>query len=824
MLKNNNNAAIKRMAKSSLKSNRQKNLIMLAAICLSSFMVFSVLTAGITYFQMWRQQNLRLQGAEFNAIMYGCSSEQMKLLQENENVTQIGITAIAGCIVATEKIDVSEIMLMWADETYWDVMKAPARTSLQGHYPVRENEVMVTKEALKEGELSGYKTGDRFQAQWLDGNGNKRTMEFVISGIWDGYGTKKAFFVSKAFYDKCGYELSSPGSGRICLGIRQKIMTKQQKDDFIESMKLKKVQAIFFTTELGYSLPIYLGLSGLLVVICLCAYLLIYNIMYLSVTGNIRYYGLLQTIGMTGKQIYGLIYRQMLLLGIAGITAGTVSGMGISFLVMPSVIRAFGISEKAEMTFQPPVFLLTIVLSSFTIYIGSRKPAKLAATVSPIEASRYSGSMQTAKHLAHSTGKGSIIWRMGARKAIKEKKKTAIITLSLAIGLSVFLCIITLIKSQGPRTIVSSAWGDDLEIMNKTLKSDDAQKRRELWNAGLKNELEAVSGVKEVRFVRTAEIMVPWEAGFADLWMQKTYDRWMEYPYESDLEEYKNHPENFGTWIVGIDEESFSALNENLEQPLDKKAFLEGKTCVVYQNDIEVEMKELAGKKVRCTEWGNAYHTFDFEIAGLTMNYEFLGPGMGLPPTVIVSSSALEKLGIETYYYKAFVYYDKEYDEETETAVKSLMAKKSGAKYLRYESKIGDMEEIKAAQGNMMEVGTGISLVLALIGIMNYINTMIGNIESRRKELEILENIGMTYRQMKQMLVREGALYALLSVLLTFLAGLPVTYGLFQSMNYMKVPFFVPVIPVLLFILAVFAICIIIPVVILHGILRRIGK
>ncbi len=256
MLRNNNRAVIKRMAKTSLKSNRQKNLVMLAAVVLSAFMLFSVLTAGITYFQMWRLQNLRLQGGEYDAIMYGCSDEQMKMLQENKDVTEIGIVSIAGSIVETEKTDLSEIMLLWEDDTSWNVMGRNARTSLKGNYPVKENEVMVTKKALKEGGLLDYGIGDSFRATWLDGNGKKRTMEFVISGIWES-----------------GYELSNPNCGRIQLGIRQKIMTQQQKNDFTESMKLKKMQAIVFTTELANALPIYLGLFGLLVVICLCAWL-----------------------------------------------------------------------------------------------------------------------------------------------------------------------------------------------------------------------------------------------------------------------------------------------------------------------------------------------------------------------------------------------------------------------------------------------------------------------------------------------------------------------------------------------------------------------
>ncbi len=68
-------------------------------------------------------------------------------------------------------------------------------------------------------------------------------------------------------------------------------------------MNLGKQQSLFFTEDPGTSLQILAGLLGLSAVTCLCAYLLIYNIMYLSVAGKVRYYGLLQTVGMTEKQI-----------------------------------------------------------------------------------------------------------------------------------------------------------------------------------------------------------------------------------------------------------------------------------------------------------------------------------------------------------------------------------------------------------------------------------------------------------------------------------------------------------------------------------------
>ena len=123
------------------------------------------------------------------------------------------------------------------------------------------------------------------------------------------------------------------------------------------------------------------------------------------------------------------------------------------------------------------------------------------------------------------------------------------------------------------------------------------------------------------------------------------------------------------------------------------------------------------------------------------------------------------------------------------------------------ESKIDLMETIREAQGNMMLVGTGLVFILALIGIMNYINTSISSVQNRLVELSVLESIGMTDRQMKWMLLLEGLLYAAGSLLITMTAGLAVTYGIFQSMNYRGAPFAVPVLPLVCGIAVVFLIC-----------------
>ena len=150
MLKNNNMAVIDRMAGKNLKSSRRRSLSMILSVFLSSFLLFSKLTTGITWFQMERLRNIRLNGAEFDAILYGVTEEQMEACQKNPDIKRTGIAAVSGYIAKTEKEHLPDVGLLWTDDSFWNDMMAPARKWIKGRYPEEENEVMATKQALEE--------------------------------------------------------------------------------------------------------------------------------------------------------------------------------------------------------------------------------------------------------------------------------------------------------------------------------------------------------------------------------------------------------------------------------------------------------------------------------------------------------------------------------------------------------------------------------------------------------------------------------------------------------------------------------------------------
>ncbi len=812
MLKNPNQKVVKRMAGNTLKVNKRKTVTLFLAVLLSSFMIFTIFTVGESYFRLQKIQNIRMSGAEFDAIMYGVTDEQRQMCENNPDITLTGTVGVCGWVEKTEEDSTPDVGLIWADDCYWTQMMQPVREKLEGRYPTAVDEIMVTRSALKECGYENLKVGDTFSMSYGTYDGIN-TGKFKICGIWDGYGPKKLFYVSKAFYDQSGWELSKVASGRYFMDFKQKLMTKKEQDTFIESMNLGKQQQLFFTSDMGASVQILVGLIGLVVVTCLCAYLLIYNIMYLSVAGKVRYYGLLQTVGMTEKQIKRMIREQMLLIGTAGTVAGCLAGTLVAFFLIPVVVKSLGINSNyvgsVIVHFHPAILIATIVLVGFTIFLASGKPAKMAADILPIEALGYRSANKSTK--VRRAGKRKVVRRLSWEQFAKDKKRTAMVLLSLATSLSVYLCVVTMLDSQAARTIVSNYMDTDIVIKNDTAYKEKTEDRRDILDESLVEAMKANAGVAEVHSLVFAGITVPWEPDFAEMWMKEVYAKWMSVPYSQEKDEYQKHPENFGSSLIGIDEQEFDYLNESLEHPVNKDDFLSGKACIIYRNGLDLADTDLIGKKVTCALYDDQEKTKTFTIVGVTDELYYTAL-VGCPPTIITSDQVVKGFADTSMILKSSVKYHKEYDKNTEQEILNLLKESDNAKDFSWESKVEEAEEIEAAQGNMPQVGMGIVLILAFIGIMNYMNTFVVSVQSRMTELSVMESIGMTPKQLLGMLVREGVFYAVGTWIITLIIGMGATYLLYESMNYRKIAFSVPVLPLMLAVGISFLVCTVISV------------
>ncbi len=123
---------------------------------------------------------------------------------------------------------------------------------------------------------------------------------------------------------------------------------------------------------------------------------------------------------------------------------------------------------------------------------------------------------------------------------------------------------------------------------------------------------------------------------------------------------------------------------------------------------------------------------------------------------------------------------EEEAQEAFEAAVKAYTDEHTTMGYTTKES-------LRREFANMVTViatiGISLAAVIALIGILNFVNAMITGILSRRREFAMLQSIGMTSTQLVKTLICEGISYIALSGVIGFLAGSLLSFLVLRALN-----------------------------------------
>jgi putative ABC transport system permease protein len=134
---------------------------------------------------------------------------------------------------------------------------------------------------------------------------------------------------------------------------------------------------------------------------------------------------------------------------------------------------------------------------------------------------------------------------------------------------------------------------------------------------------------------------------------------------------------------------------------------------------------------------------------------------------------------------------------------------------LKYTSRETLKAEFENLQTTYLTMGGAMAFILALVGILNFINTVVTSIISRRRELAMLQSVGMTGKQVRGTLFVEGICYTLLTVFFTLTAGVGLSLLIVrviagQTWFYKE---YLTVIPSVISIIPLFLICAIVPLI-----------
>lgn len=282
----------------------------------------------------------------------------------------------------------------------------------------------------------------------------------------------------------------------------------------------------------------------------------------------------------------------------------------------------------------------------------------------------------------------------------------------------------------------------------------------------------------------------------------------------SNAETRKNYTDNFWSGVYGIDSRYIEELNKTLDKPIDLTAFEKGE-LVVLSAMTDAEGNPLIQPGQAITVVGESGE-LAFTVATGFLDADFQsgrGNERGTAPDLYISEQALEKLSGETKIFRiAFDTIDSSYDKGIMEQLQSITASSPGITILsRYEKQ----QEMAGYLLTSRIIAAGLSTVFLLIGIMNFINTMVVSVNTRKHEFATLESIGMTKKQIRNVLLWEGGYYWSISFLLLATLGTAIYIPIYSAFRKM-VPyaaFHYPVFSLLVVAAIVLLVCLATPVI-----------
>lgn len=834
MMKVNSRKVITSVAMTTYRANKKRNALTVFAVILTTFLITAVLGIGISYWDAVSERSIRMNGMDYDIELTEPRAEQVEMVGSMDAVKYAGVAV--KCAIAEEYQDKSldKTRLYWGDDTCWEKQCIPAYEFFKGDYPKEEEELVLSTTALKDMGIKDPKIGmklpltyyslaedpERTDLEDAAPGQQIMTKTFILSGYYRDYSGKQYGYVSQAFYKTSGVRQTDFTQGALKITLKKSLYSTKDIMNIQTSLNLKDRQVLIADDQIIQNFnKMAAGLGALLLMILISGYLFVYNTLYISVSKDIRYYGQLKTVGMTSVQLKRMVYLQALWNSCIGIPVGMVLGVLVSAGIVPMAVRLMdpSMSEMKIVTVHPLIYIGAALFSAATVIAGCRKPAIITGECSPIEAVRYTGLTEGRKK-EKEREKG--LKDMARRNMFRDRKQAVVILGSFFVVLTVFLCVNAVVRGNDAKNILNQISSCDITVKNQTT----LEEKLPLITKEKLEEIRAIEGVKEIRPVTTAQMIVPYQEELLGAYYKRLYQtRYSPGDYEKEMAEYKKdaYTQNdlFDGRFVGISLEEFRKIEEILGKDLDEEAFEKGEIAVTEPYWASAE--EMEGKELRFilpdSQEPEKEHRITIAAAGKSRmdGGRAIDPSSfagGYSPNLLVSNALAEKLmgnGILTELVR--IEYKEPYDRNTEKAVKNVFG---GEEQISFESKLSRYQEMKASEQQVKILGVGMGVILAVLSILNYINMMAAGVQNRAREFATLESLGMTSGQIKKVLIQEGLGYGILSILLSMAAGLPLSYMVFQSVKVYNMGYSMPVLYNLTLFAVIIAVCVIVPPVI----------
>ena len=482
--------------------------------------------------------------------------------------------------------------------------------------------------------------------------------------------------------------------------------------------------------------------------------LVIYSIFYFSVMSRVRQIGQFQTIGMTPVQVRKMIRREGWLLSAVSIPPGLLLSGIIAYILLPDGWnwKNYGI-----------VCLLAAAAASFIVQFSIRRPASFAAKITPVDAAKSTGSDEAGGHFSLSRRRPLSPYTLARLENRSSRKKWWLTTASLALGGLLFMAASTWNASWDEEAFSRQDFFRNGEYVLSYLYSHTSPKTYGITDMQLTGHLseeleQRIRQIPHVKDVQTAHTAMGVIERNGSTFTQTFYPL-----TENDTEYFQLDAEGNNTYEYLAEHDAILITRPELYEQLTGASFVPGEMLTVRyfdgeEHQIELEVAAVASESVADSA---SYVEDEFCMTDVTMKK--LWKNMNTAYHFIISAEDYEKNGLQI-----------------EEDLKELI---NGYDDLCLSTLREQMQEDSVSiRANQTQI-YGLSLFIILFSLFNLVNTLIGSFASRKKELSMLESVGMEQKQLRRMLLWESLLLALPNLVITLTAGSLAGFGLIRYMS-----------------------------------------
>lgn len=830
----------KKLALRHLKQNKTRSVLTVLGITISVVMLTVIFTCATSFAHYYGERAINTNGNWHFFVKTGYESAKKYLLSDS-SLKDIGFEKDLSTEEQSYKIYSDKANYLRTGTIYQgneQYIKDTVTCKYDGALPKSDNEIMVEQSLIKNNGLElkigdeikiavgsrlkgdfvilpvkgDYQFGERFEKEkdetfkvvGILHNNEPTERGAIIRGMSDlksknlvAYGKIKkitpfSYIKINGIYDKFGFTKKKRAFnvGENTGFLNSRLAFSIDKNDLPQVLKLTAIGIVVFA------------------VIFVSSFAMIYNSFALSVGEQIKYLGMLSSVGATRKQKKKTLYFEGAILGGIGIILGIVLGLLTTFISQSamnakivSIMEGYNNNIKYSTHISLWVLCLIVILAALTVFVSIISPVQKAARITAIDAIRKTdeikrkGKIRTPFIITKLFGfEGDIAFKNLRRNGRKSRTIIACICICAVLFLSCnYFC-----------ETFKEASNLDYEIPYQIMYQYSAESKAQLEKA--RNYLKTNKRVKRFYSI--------WEAWYSILRgdinpydNSRLYD--MSFQNESIfVDKYKFIATQDITYTAHlIDDEDFNALCK--KNGIDYKKYYspdkDGSIKTIVMNTIDrngepIFNNNLLGKTIGCYDIDsekterenkldeNGNQVYFYYKTGCTSIYKFCdfikydkdNPICNLDSSGVAfyaPKCVYDKYSDDdSFYFDYGIETDEPYKVEKELKDYLSENEAEGDVYNNYNWMMKEKSIISAVQF----LSYAFILLITLITVFNIINTMTAQIAGRKKELAMLKSVGMTPKEFKKTLIFESMFYGLFGLLF----GVPLSLVINRVVGY----------------------------------------